>query len=1014
MWPNQIEALTCIDRYLRARPQSGALVQMPTGTGKTAIIAITARMRAAGGKAVAVLSPSAAIADQLRDDIRAVTWRRLNLAKPWSELTVTTLLRSNAGALRAALGRAADAPQIIVGTLQALTDIRTNAADLYAALKASMSLVLVDEGHKEPSPEWSAAVEHLNVPMILFTATPYRNDFRTFNVDRGHIAYYPFDDALSDGLIRDVAFETLAAGKDARSFALASAERFARMITDGTVDHNAKAILRFADVDSIDSALSALSRSSVAKSLGFVGVHERFTGRDPHRQQTLGDIRSISQRLLLHQFKLTEGVDDPYCSALFIHDDFGNERMVVQQIGRCIRRLRPRARTKEPPAVVVSRASSKVQQSWDMYRAFDRECAKIGHPTILDEAEYGKKLRELSVAAEYRDGKYRLVPPPGLDDDDPTKEAELALTRDVVIPRRCLIYRAGNDFDDELEIVREELIQQDRQILASARPFPDKYPELHVMIAHVIRSSDLFDRFTFLENEYTATVLYKRGDRFFLFDSARVNMAIDKFGPVEFAKLLPQHQSTRITSIASRNTDLSRTAIRGRTTEAASLADTAPALTDFQSVVTRAQGRIAAEGRFVRRYVGLFTGRVSDGRSSHIPLDEFAAWCATLERDLVSQQDAADVFRRFAPVVAAPTIVEPGNILLDLSGLKTDFEDPTTHETLELDDYCADLRPNTTPIRPDHRWLFDVGVASANTANATALCYLKFERDPRPRFRIQSDDLNRFVESGEDKPRSVTQVIDREQSFRLLLRDSAHAYAFGEFFDIGPSRHAMKQVVDDVLIALPALGGLTSEKGRTDTAGRRWDRNSIFGFVDAQRGQLPMRQFFGTWDALICDDTAGEIADFIAYRAGRDPAIALIHIKRPTTTSRLSAASLHEVLSQAVKNLGAATIGADSLMQSPASRWNGDWTVDKRRVKRIRFGPGTGREHFTRFKALLRSANTQRHVCVILGGAIERSELTRQLELRRPSMRAMQAFLQLAAFYNQVASVGAIPTVICN
>jgi superfamily II DNA or RNA helicase len=93
---------------------------------------------------------------------------------------------------------------VLVGTYQALDMIRrqskntrmTSAADRKVAedalgLLASFDLVLVDEGHYEPAISWSKGVRELNRPTILLSATPYRNDFKSFRVRGRFVFNYP-------------------------------------------------------------------------------------------------------------------------------------------------------------------------------------------------------------------------------------------------------------------------------------------------------------------------------------------------------------------------------------------------------------------------------------------------------------------------------------------------------------------------------------------------------------------------------------------------------------------------------------------------------------------------------------------------------------------------------------------------------------------------------------------------------------------------------------------------------
>ncbi|MGE3108933.1 MAG: DEAD/DEAH box helicase [Phycisphaerales bacterium] len=101
---------------------------------------------------------------------------------------------------------AADAPEILICTNQTLERLHSSDNQGHQRLAARTSLVMVDEGHREPAPRWAAAVRALAKPTAFFSATPYRNDHRPFHIDPKHIYRFPHDEAVSQRFIRDVRF----------------------------------------------------------------------------------------------------------------------------------------------------------------------------------------------------------------------------------------------------------------------------------------------------------------------------------------------------------------------------------------------------------------------------------------------------------------------------------------------------------------------------------------------------------------------------------------------------------------------------------------------------------------------------------------------------------------------------------------------------------------------------------------------------------------------------------------
>lgn len=1021
LWPNQVAALQILNRYLRKTTGLGALVHMPTGTGKTAIIAVVARACAVG-KAVVIVSPSKALAGQLRLDVGSLVWQRLGIGAPWAPFKIVDLLRSNEAELVAAIKRAKETPTALVGTIQALHDIRVSAPALFETIRKNIDLSVVDEGHREPAPEWSQSVEALKVPSVLFSATPYRNDVRAFNIDTTCISYQSFDWAIENGLIRDVQFETLDGAGDAASFARNAVARFQELLDDGVVRADAKAILRFSRFATLAAAVDALEHDETAHELGFVAVHDRFVGDEGVRCHAIADLRGRPERLFLHQFKLTEGIDEPRCSVLFLHEDFGNERQLVQQVGRIVRRCDPRGAA-EPNALVVTLPKARAASSWQIYREFDRACALMKKPPIFDAIEYGRRLRELDVPAEYGDKRFRMAPPATIHElepgaDPPSDDAHRAFVQDVLPQRRCVVYKVdeGSTFEENVAHWRAVLEKGTRSLIASSDPFPEDIPLLHVFVCHVMEHSDLFERFSLMENHYTITVLYRHANRLFVYDSSGMTEpGAERASYRELGLLLPERNGTVIKMFAAKNTDLAPYAIRARTMSGASLANSAPFLGDFLNIVTRASGRVTTGNGGVGRYVGFVNGRVTDARGGRVNLEEFTLWCQSIEQDLDNTGTTAAFFNRFAQRVDAPVSPTPLNILLDITAFDVEFVHVTTREPLPaLDDFCVSVAQNNTGRNPEFAFMFDVvSEPDQNNHREAYRCYLKYD-DVTRRFRLRSDDLGRFVSSGEDTPISLADAIDREQSFRIILSQHGVAYAYGEFFDVSPSRPGMLQMINALLISDPRLAGVTSEKGDTPGNGQVWNPGSLFALIDNSTAGFAMRGFSGDWQTLICDDIGQELADFIAYRLN-PPAIAFIHAKHKSSGSKVSASALHDVLAQAIKNLDFIRLAGSAIPSGKAAFWNGPWIspIPNYRVDdRIRTG-GLGAQHVRNIKALLSQATTERHVCVVLSNALDKAALLRQLS-RTPTVVASQAFLQLVAFYSQAASVSVTPTIICD
>jgi superfamily II DNA or RNA helicase len=187
VWPHQAAVLTMMQQFLRARKGNAgtsALVRMPTGTGKSGVIAVTAQRLVGPNNDVLLLTPWDALVTQLSDDVRSRFWQRIGAHAPVTK-PIQRLYPSNAaGSLENG-----SPGTIWVATIATLQRLFTRSRKDYEALAARLRLVVVDEGHYEPAPTWAMAVRGLARPTVLFTATPYRNDLKYFNIDRHRYNY---------------------------------------------------------------------------------------------------------------------------------------------------------------------------------------------------------------------------------------------------------------------------------------------------------------------------------------------------------------------------------------------------------------------------------------------------------------------------------------------------------------------------------------------------------------------------------------------------------------------------------------------------------------------------------------------------------------------------------------------------------------------------------------------------------------------------------------------------------
>ena len=183
LWEHQRKAVETIHAFLSAsdREDRAALITMPTGTGKTGVIAATVTLLPSVMGHRLVLSPWDALVDQLIGDLRGRFWSRL----PVDERPALPPVRRLPSSSDVERIRQTTESTIFVATIAAISVLARRASELdydIGQVFSGFGCVIVDEGHYEPAPQWSQAIRSLGRPTILLTATPYRNDLKYFNI----------------------------------------------------------------------------------------------------------------------------------------------------------------------------------------------------------------------------------------------------------------------------------------------------------------------------------------------------------------------------------------------------------------------------------------------------------------------------------------------------------------------------------------------------------------------------------------------------------------------------------------------------------------------------------------------------------------------------------------------------------------------------------------------------------------------------------------------------------------
>lgn len=976
LWEHQQAAIGTVVAYLKGdkvipeRPEhkEAALLKLPTGTGKSGVVAVLARCLPEVRR-VLVLTPRTALTEQLIADIRFRFWKHMGyevdgaaiftgdadtLGRPLEDAYVDQFLPSKVRQIMEHLGREDVDRAILVGTHQALGAVRKEAEQQHerhesdarifetflGEIRDKFDLVIVDEGHYEPAVSWSRGVREFNLPTLLLSATPYRNDYKSFRVRGRYLFNFPYKQAVERRVIRPaevvlprVDFETERPVAVTQFVGILQQELPKRLekarawFRDDAVP---KVMVRGDDLDTLNVLQGEINRVFGTRS---VVIHDRArkTGDQPDR------FTSVSSALLhrpdatfwIHQNKLMEGIDDPAFVAVAIFDFMGNARQLVQQIGRVTRFSNGDRRFRQTGWVLGSPQNAvRIQTAWQRYMGYEDYAARNTAHIVTNEVTLPDRLLGYMAEYQYISGEFRG-----------RFELEQALAADdIQLPRTAAVLKTVEPLPGIRAfgaIIEEAIMDKDR---FKVTPIDNLPGNVIGFSYYAWRNSPyLTDRF-FSEWRFGVFIAVQHDDLVFMHDTEGLvvdtsALNLRRAGRSLMEMAFPNEHggsASRLSKMSFSSLDMSQHAIRGLAIRTRSFADVFTDLLDPSLVPATAAGFVNGSARFV----GFSRSRLRDASERYVPISEYVEWTSAVAAELHDDaRSRSRVFDRYAAVVEDVDAEEaqPVSILLDPS--LDDMRDDeiggaafVLHEDINYFDLCADVDEE------DGTFVVEIDGHELN-------CSVAFVENTR-KYRLESDDLNaRFpVHDRGDRRQapSVVQRLNQRQAFRILTRRDGVIYSEGSFYKprVHRSLKDPSKPVLDYVRASPSLDPVDSEKGEDYYfANRRdWYRRSIFGlFAASCDGVRPANgigddELTAAIESLpiwLCDDDGQEGADFIGIAARK---VVFVHAKvgaqRPGGRG-FNVSGLQIVGRQALASLSFISVGGPSQRWTP-ERWRAD------------------------------------------------------------------------------------------
>lgn len=959
LWDHQKKAVRTVHRYLTAndRGDRSALIMMPTGTGKTAVIAYAVTLPELKGHRL-VLTPWDALVKQLVGDLKGGLWEKLEIAAPPGLPRVEHL-----PAISKLDRLEMEEPTIFVGTMAGIQTVvkklRSDGRDP-ADVFGRFDLVMVDERHYEPAVTWQQAIRSLGRPTALLTATPYRNDLKVFHLDEKRWRYrFTHHEAVNGLFLREPSFEAIEQDEPA-AFAAEVIARTSTVFGDG----DTRVIVRCKDSDGIRRMVEALRELGAEA----IGVHDTFRDSEQGFYEKVPAPDSTTARFWVHQRKLLEGIDDRRFRVVAVYDPIGTGRATVQQIGRVLRN--PGRDENDAGALVLSRAD--LADTWERYLAFDQQDeakAVATVPTIIDD------ILEAQPEAFYYDGDYLTR----VDLNDANAWRQFAY------PLRTRMFRSTGRQQFTAKEIADAAVAEWADTERTLYRIQEPDARTTIIPYVTAENSSLLRSGTFIEPEFGYTFLRVVGDVLLLYDARGsvpefVGEHYRRVDPAEMRRLFAEGRS-RLIAVSLLNTDLGRRAIRARSMRATAIDSVAPDLSDYAYICTTAEGYSELEEREYRRYVGMSRARVVDHRPTDLSYATYDAWLDLITAE-VGNQATAEVtsFERYTKTIESPDDVVPAHVLLDVDPTRfTRRDEDGTRGDLKIEDLAAEVSNGAFAV-----------TINGVTCDAT----IGWQAEAG-RYHIESNDVQRLSFRDDSlERRELLAYINQEQAMRVVPADASSVYAQGHFFEPKiPGTRGTSFQLFEILTGLEELKDAISEKGE-NIVDDDWEPKCVFGLLSAlapsSRRAAPkaIADLFPSPDFVLCTDMGTEAADFIVCQTGENGAterVAFIHAKASKTTHKYSAKALQEVSMQAVKNL-LYLQPLDDGRRPQTGKWVKPWEspgVVKGMTRRLREGnQNTETKMWRRIRETVARPNAEREVWLVLGNSLSLSSLQTKSLLR--------------------------------
>lgn len=426
-------------------------------------------------------------------------------------------------------------------------------------------------------------------------------------------------------------------------------------------------------------------------------------------------------------------------------------------------------------------------------------------------------------------------------------------------------------------------------------------------------------------------------------------------------------------------------------------------------------------------------------RNGKLKVEEYINWCKTII-DSINTNNSSKYFDNFAKPVDISKMKElvPTIIFIDLNFLK-DYEDLrfiTRQEQVEIESCfifkyynglfnLQNLSNDKYIIDYNYPYVLSSRInLKLNKNNSSSLQKIKYTTNNRIEDAFKTSK-NKQLKINKNK-KTITYHIedidvfykykddDKEITLKELIENnSTILFDNSQFFYYKKTLFQDSKLQDSGFLryfhAENNMINAKSEKGIFNQNSVNFSDDSIFDILEKRLRGLE-------YTDIICDDLGNERADYIAFDENR---LGFFHAKYKQVDSdrgKKSASALHDVVSQALKNLVFLdNIENINLEQTYQHKWLEKYKNNniQTQINRIRESANSSNSIVERIKETNRQINVQKYMVLVVN-FISKSEISDYIQNTSTNTQIQQIVWLLSSFISTCQEMNIIPQIICK